>query len=107
MPRGHHRKARAVARRLGLPRGCQHGMEDSAGGGPVPRRTGPTRARDAKFTAAFDTVFTAAGIELIRTPPQALSTNAFAALPLIRISSSAQVRRSVVGDLLYLALGRG
>jgi hypothetical protein len=27
--------------------------------------------RDAKFTAAFDTAFTAAGIDVLRTPPQA------------------------------------
>ena len=26
------------------------------------------RDRDAKFTAAFDTVFTAAGIDVLRTP---------------------------------------
>jgi hypothetical protein len=27
------------------------------------------RGRDSKFTAAFDAVFTAAGIKVIRTPP--------------------------------------
>ncbi|MGI5186362.1 hypothetical protein ACQEVZ_60005 [Dactylosporangium sp. CA-152071] len=29
------------------------------------------RDRDTKFTAAFDTVFTAAGIDVLRTPPRA------------------------------------
>jgi putative transposase len=36
------------------------------------------RDRDTKFTTAFDTVFTAAGIDVLRTPPQAPRANAYA-----------------------------
>ena len=36
------------------------------------------RDRDSKFTAAFDTVFTAAGLRIIKIPPQAPRANAVA-----------------------------
>ncbi|WP_243657905.1 integrase core domain-containing protein [Parafrankia sp. BMG5.11] len=36
------------------------------------------RDRDTKFTAPFDAVFTAAGIDVVRTPPQSPQANAIA-----------------------------
>ena len=52
--------------------------EEAAGNGAQPPRLRPTSHRDARFTDAFDAVFTATGMTIVRTPVRAPRANAIA-----------------------------
>ncbi len=71
------------------------------------------RDRDAKFSAAFDTVFAAAGAEVVKIPPQAPRANAYAerwvrteCLDWILVRSQRHLRRVLTAYLAHYNTAR-